>query len=432
MAFCTINDVPVLNGTIVMPRKGVWVADVVIDQPDGTGFDVGTAVTIDASGFELSGTVVPGRTGSYLDAVHVIVKGGSAGMQKAAQPRSYVQPGALLRDAAEGIARDAGETLSDTIASELLNRNLVAWAVLAGPCASALEVLLETIDPSLNWRILSDGSLWFGAETWPAVKQDFELIDHDPSKGTYVLGSDEFLVTPGVELEDVGQVNRVEHTIERSRLRSMVWVSIEDEDRGVKPTIKRIVDERLHGIDYFALYDAKLVSQSADNATVDLHPTDSRLPGMTKVPLRHGIPGLTVQVAPGATLRLGWDNGDPSKPYACLWNGGETVISEVISATLLKLGASAAADAVVKGTTYRTQESIVSAGWLTFFEALRVYVQGIQPIVDSSSTLTNALVGAAAPPAPIAPASALGALQALVVAFEAASATYLSTQVKTV
>jgi len=78
MALVSANDVAVLNGTIMMPLIGVWVADFVLDQPDGTGFDAGTKVTIASeNGFELKGTVAPNRTGDYLDAVHVRILGGS-------------------------------------------------------------------------------------------------------------------------------------------------------------------------------------------------------------------------------------------------------------------------------------------------------------------------------------------------------------------
>jgi hypothetical protein len=84
------------------------------------------------------------------------------------------------------------------------------------------------------------------------------------------------------------------------------------------------------GVDFFALYDAKVVSQSADGATVDIQPVDSRLAGMQRVPLRLGLPGCTVKFAPGAIVRLGWDRGNPEFPYTCLFNGGESLISVAI------------------------------------------------------------------------------------------------------
>ncbi len=72
MSLVTANGVTVIGGSIMMPLRGVWSADLVIDQPDGSGFDAGTAVAIKcADGIELDGTVVPDRTGSFLDAVHV-------------------------------------------------------------------------------------------------------------------------------------------------------------------------------------------------------------------------------------------------------------------------------------------------------------------------------------------------------------------------
>lgn len=79
-------------------------------------------------------------------------------------------------------------------------------------------------------------------------------------------------------------------------------------------------------------------------------PDDPRLPstGFKAVPLRNGLPGCTVQVPVGTYLLLGWLNGDESKPYCCLWEGGEAPTQIVIKATTVYLGDSAGTDALVK------------------------------------------------------------------------------------
>jgi hypothetical protein len=40
------------------------------------------------------------------------------------------------------------------------------------------------------------------------------------------------------------------------------------------------------------------------------------------VPLRVGLPGFVVEVPPGARVLLGFDNGDPQRPYASLFDPG--------------------------------------------------------------------------------------------------------------
>lgn len=75
---------------------------------------------------------------------------------------------------------------------------------------------------------------------------------------------------------------------------------------------------------YRCMYPAKLRSQSADKLRVDVEPDDKALPSMSNIPLRHGIPGLTVSVAPGAYLLVGWGGGSPTDPFAALWSNPST------------------------------------------------------------------------------------------------------------
>ena len=70
---------------------------------------------------------------------------------------------------------------------------------------------------------------------------------------------------------------------------------------------------------YARLYRARVLAQSGDLLRVDVSPEDPLLPPMSNIPLRHGIPGLTVSMAPGAILMVGWENSRPDLPFAALW-----------------------------------------------------------------------------------------------------------------
>lgn len=71
--------------------------------------------------------------------------------------------------------------------------------------------------------------------------------------------------------------------------------------------------------DYHALYPARVVSQNADG-TLELQPDLSKIPPLSKVPIRTGIPGVTVKLSAGARVLLGFENGDPKRYYAGLWD----------------------------------------------------------------------------------------------------------------
>lgn len=358
MSLLTANSVPVIGGSILMPLNGAWTADIVIDQPDGSGFDAGTSVTLFAQdGFQLVGTVVTDRTGSFLDAVHVRLVGGAGGMLKTVTPRGYAQPAAFARDVLSDLASGASEKLSDQIDASLLSTNLVAWAVAQGTTTQALATFLAFVAPAANWRFLADGSLWLGVETWPSSSIEFDLLESDPKEGTAELGIVSPSIMPGVFLSGVGNVNRVEHTLSEDGVRSHVWVDLPGAPRGTKAAIVAIVDEQLAAVDYFGLYECKVLAQSADFSTVDvqpLPPVDAKLSGLQRVEVRAGT-GVTVQFAPGAKVLLGWKGGDPRAPYVVPGLGGDAFISWTLGSSPDNVATKADITAVldyVAGLTY--------------------------------------------------------------------------------
>jgi len=75
-------------------------------------------------------------------------------------------------------------------------------------------------------------------------------------------------------------------------------------------------------LDPLALYPARVVSQG-DDGTVDVKPDAAKLgAGLAMVPIRHGLPGVTVRVKAGARVLLGFEGGDITRPFAALWEAG--------------------------------------------------------------------------------------------------------------
>lgn len=336
MALVTANDVGVISGKVIRPLVGVWTADLVIDQSDASAFAAGTKVTIAADGgYTLKGTVDPNRTGSFLDAVHVRVLGGAAGLDKASSPRSYVQPSAFVRDVLNGLCGDAGETLSTTVSPSFLTTNLTAWSVIGGNTVRRnLRALLDIVAPTLNLRILSDGMLWVGTETWPVSSVEFDVMNQDPTDGSFQIGVDSPFVEPGMNLPDVGNVGMCMDTIESGRLRTRVWVHFPGMDRGTSAAAQTIAQQALAGVDYYATYVCQVVSQSTDLATVDISPVGARnkalIGGLQRVPVRF-MAGVKVQMTPGATVLLGWDGGSPEGPYVTSGSITDTAIKVALS-----------------------------------------------------------------------------------------------------
>ena len=91
-------------------------------------------------------------------------------------------------------------------------------------------------------------------------------------------------------------------------------------------------------LDYCALYACRVVGQNVDG-TLELQPDDARMPQLSGVSIRHGIPGVSVSIAAGSRVLLGFEDASPAKPFAALWqadsvteirfNGGTKAVARV-------------------------------------------------------------------------------------------------------
>lgn len=87
----------------------------------------------------------------------------------------------------------------------------------------------------------------------------------------------------------------------------------------MKGALASFIEQVMGRVDYHALYPCRVVSQNADG-TLELKPdTDKMGPGLSRVPIRLGLPGVAVKVKAQARVLLGFEGGDPQRPVATLW-----------------------------------------------------------------------------------------------------------------
>jgi hypothetical protein len=91
----------------------------------------------------------------------------------------------------------------------------------------------------------------------------------------------------------------------------------------IKGALARFIRDVMSSVDYYALYPAKVVSQSGQ--TVDVVTDDARFGSITGVPIRTFAPDVEITVSPNARVLVGFEAGDPSMPYAALWQSGAIV-----------------------------------------------------------------------------------------------------------
>lgn len=119
--------------------------------------------------------------------------------------------------------------------------------------------------------------------------------------------------------------------------------------------LARLVAALTRRVDHLALYPCTVVAQRADG-TLDLRAEDERLGSPASVPYRT-LRGLSVSVAPGARVLLGFEAGDPARPVALFWELGDAVTIKVNGGDV---GVARNGDAVARTAGMATWMSAVS------------------------------------------------------------------------
>lgn len=96
--------------------------------------------------------------------------------------------------------------------------------------------------------------------------------------------------------------------------------------------------------DYLARYPGRVVAQRGANS-FDFQPDSPSVPGVSGVPVRFGLPGVTVQLNLGSSPRclLGFVGADPSQPFLDIWEAPGLSSITVDPAADVNLGPAAAA-----------------------------------------------------------------------------------------
>jgi len=223
MAHIELGGLPVETGRISMLLAGRWNFE---GRVTTQVLPVGAVDLVCEGGLRLSGFVDPATSGLFLDSADVTVVGGAGGL---ARPVSGTFQFAQLRDPLQAILDASGEKLSASVSSALLSVQLRRWQIIQSTCGAALFALAgaasEALGQTIRWRVLPDGTLWLGAETWPAQA----LADGDalewlyPTERRAIVQVATPTIAPGVAVPDIGNVGAVEHIIEHAKVRT--WLT---------------------------------------------------------------------------------------------------------------------------------------------------------------------------------------------------------------
>jgi hypothetical protein len=102
------------------------------------------------------------------------------------------------------------------------------------------------------------------------------------------------------------------------RLRAVIRAALGlPKDPGAPPDLMRL-----------GLYPARVDKCASDGSVVDVTPDDPRISPEKNVRLVVPIAGAVMTFAPGAIVRLGWEKGDPSRPFCVpIFDAGASLLS---------------------------------------------------------------------------------------------------------
>lgn len=210
----------VVEGMIHLPRVGVWHADLTLEAP---GSSQANTILSGPAQVNLAGSAFAGTFGlngsTKTDTIRARINGGAGGLGKLVQPKGY--RGTTMKIVIGDILRTAGEKLSSTADAGVLATNLPLWVAVQQPAGAALQSALQVM--GATWRVLPDGTIWFGTEAYPpATQNDFVDLTDEPELARYEFSSYTPTILPGTTFQ--GQrVSVVIHYIRPDSLRSQLF-----------------------------------------------------------------------------------------------------------------------------------------------------------------------------------------------------------------
>jgi hypothetical protein len=311
-----VGTLSLTSALVSLPLSGAWTAELALSPLQGDAAAAASgAITVELNGLTLSGFVV--RSDAVDGAIHVRVVGGNGKLSTTVQERFY-RGASTVRKIVTDILRDCGgETLSADSSATVLDTQLSTWQRASESAGGALSRIVESLGG--NWRVTPDGDILVtGGESWPIVAPPHTLVTgSDGAAGVYRVawpGATPDEILPGVTFRGM-RIRYVSHELTAGSLRTEVRTQEPREQ------LAKLREFMARGEWYSRLWPAVVDRQNADGS-VDVVVAGRW--GETAVKLRHGLPGVTVLVAQGQQVLIGYEQDDPKRPFAALWTASGT------------------------------------------------------------------------------------------------------------
>ncbi len=329
MADCSIADRSIVKGQLLAKRRGVWRC--YLDEIAGSDkLELGAVVTLSWLGTSCTGTVL--RSGAADTTVDAVIVGGRADHAKLlpASMYDYQLPVSLVLSK---ILQDAGERQSPTIAAVQLTRTLARYVRRAGTLGDQLDQLVDTL--GAVWRVLLDGSVWIGVDTWTAAAPFDHVLSEGwaPSSGAVPILPEALGLLPGQLYTGPGgggprvsiRVGDIAYGITPDTSSATIYALDERAAAGesrLSQALRSVIGEETAPHFWRQTFAGRVVQQRSDG-TIDVDPDHPELDDLTSVQVRVPVPGAKVRVAVNARCDLVFEDGDPERAIATVYAPGD-------------------------------------------------------------------------------------------------------------
>jgi hypothetical protein len=330
---CSLGDLAILSGYHRLSVRGNWMASVECASTSIPSGPCSIVITPELRADEpprqpdvFNGFVRFADTFAGADALTVEVVGGAGQLLTVLGPVDHitgvtqVPAGVVLRSI---VAALPGEQLAAGVEQAMDAYLLPRWHRAGGTTGrDAIDLLVYDLATStgleFGWRVLADGTIWVGVETWPALDVatvGTEYAGQVTTDATIVYAPSGAPLLPGTTVTSSGKGGalstravEVLYTLIPPALRARVRATMP----GDPPFAPRLDL-------YRASWPASLAAPQNADGTIDVTCDDARMGDLRSVPVRLGIPGAAVVGLPlGARVRVAFDGASPRGAFAYL------------------------------------------------------------------------------------------------------------------
>jgi hypothetical protein len=183
----SVGGAPLLFGRLIFPRIGAWSAKLTIESPTAPSGAIAVE-SDDGAALRLAGTAE--RAEAFHGRTSLRIVGGAGGLGTRLPPRAFSK--VPLRIPLADALSVAGERAAPTPSPSL---ELPRWTRAESTAGEEIAALAHVAHAS--WRLLDDGSVWLGTETWPAAGTELEALAADDAARVRTYRASDLLLRPG-------------------------------------------------------------------------------------------------------------------------------------------------------------------------------------------------------------------------------------------